>query len=139
MRILLPAGVILILAVLMGGCIQSPPAAPAGPAEPGTVMITDIPDTTAAVTAGRDVSLTAEKTTDSVEIRLAGGNDAASLTSLFVRIRNYDGTSVQRTIPFPETGRTYSIQYYQRANAANINVVGTFSDGFQQTLLMTSL
>ena len=70
---------------------------------------------------------------------LDGGKDAGALTSLSIHINNYDGTSVQRTIPAPGIGRSYSIQYFQNANAKTANIIGTFSDGFQQTLLITSL
>lgn len=139
MRLILPAGCLLVVFVLMSGCIQSPAAAPVTPQQTGTVPVLDIPDATVAETARRDVTVTAEKMIDRVDIQVGGGKDAGALTSLSVRIRNYDGTSVQRNIPSPETGRTYSIQYFRNANAASINIIGTFSDGFQQTLLMTSL
>jgi hypothetical protein len=35
-------------------------------------------------------------------------------------------------------GNPYKIQYFRIANVANVNIIGTFSDGYQQTLLMTS-
>lgn len=139
MRLILPAGCLLVLFALMCGCIQSSPAAPVTPRETGTVMIADITEPTVFVPDRRIVNITAEKRTDSVVIRVEGGKDAGSLAALSVRISNYDGTSVQRTIPSPATNRTYTIQYYRTANAANINIVGTFSDGYQQTLLLTSL
>jgi len=85
------------------------------------------------------VNISAEKMTDSVVISVDGGPDAGALASLVVRINNYDGTSVQRTLPSPEIGRQYRIQYFRTANAANVNIIGTFSDGYQQTLLMTSV
>lgn len=83
--------------------------------------------------------MSAEQTLDSVIIRVDGGNDAKSLASLNVRITNRDGTTIQRTIPTPVVGNPYTIQYYRIANAATVNIVGTFTDGFQQTLLMTSV
>jgi hypothetical protein len=98
-----------------------------------------LPDTTATRHPPMAVNVTAEKTIDSVVIRVDGGRDAGALTSLAVHINNYDGTSVQRTIPAPGIGKPYSIQYFQNANARTINIIGTFSDGFQQTLLITSL
>jgi len=85
------------------------------------------------------VNVSAEKMADRVVISVDGGNDAGALTSLAVRINNYDGTSVQRTLQSPEIGKQYSIQYFRTANAANVNIIGTFSDGYQQTLLMTSV
>jgi hypothetical protein len=139
MRPILPAGCLVFFLVLMCGCVQSPPAAPVTPGQTGTVTILDIAEPTATLSSRRVVNLSAEKMTDSVVIRVDGGKDAATLTALAVRISNYDGTSVQRTIPSPATGRTYTIQYYRNANAASINIVGTFADGYQQTLLMTSL
>jgi ABC-type Fe3+-hydroxamate transport system substrate-binding protein len=139
MRLILPAGCFLVLFVLMSGCIQSPSAAPVTPQQTGTVTVLDVPDTTVTEPARRVVTVTAEKMIDRVDIKVQGGKDTGALTSLSVRIKNYDGTSVLRNIPSPETGRTYSIQYYRNANAASINIVGTFSDGFQQTLLMNSL
>jgi len=125
--------------MLMSGCIQSPSAAPVIPQQTGTVSVLSIPHTTVTEPSRKVVTVTAEKMTDRVDILVRGGKDAGALTSLSVRIRNYDGTTVQRNIPSPETGRTYSIQYFRNANAANINIVGTFSDGYQQTLLMSSL
>jgi len=136
---ILPAGCLLVLFLLMSGCIQSPPAAPVTPQQTGTVSVLDIPDTIVTEPSRRVVTVAAEKMIDRVDIQVRGGKDAGALMSLSVRIKNYDGTSVQRNIPSPEIGRTYSIQYYRNANAANINIVGTFSDGYQQTLLMTSL
>lgn len=138
MRWILPVGCILFLLVIFCGCIQSPPAGPATPVQtPGDVVL--VPDTTVTQHPPMAVNVSAEKTADSVVIRVDGGNNAGSLTSLEVRINNYDGTSVQRSIPAPEVGRPYSIQYFRTANAATVNVVGTFSDGFQQTLLITSV
>ena len=83
--------------------------------------------------------MSAEQTLDSVIIRVDGGSDAKSLISLNIRLTNRDGTTIQRTIVSPVTGKPYTIQYYRIANAANANIIGTFSDGYQQTLLMTSL
>jgi ABC-type Fe3+-hydroxamate transport system substrate-binding protein len=136
---ILPAGCLLVLFLLMSGCIQSPPAASVTPQQTGTVSVLDIPDTTVTEPSRRVVTVAAEKMIDRVDIQVLGGKDAGALTSLSVRIKNYDGTSVQRNIPSPEIGRTYSIQYYRNANAASINIVGIFSDGYQQTLLMNSL
>jgi hypothetical protein len=124
--------------VILCGCIQSPSAAPATPVPTADVVVI-LPDTPAIPHPRMAVNLTAEKTIDSVIIQVDGGNDARALTALAVRINNYDGTSVQRSIPSPEVGRTYSIQYFRNANAATVNIVGTFSDGYQQTLLMTSV
>jgi hypothetical protein len=138
MRWILPVGCLLFLMVILCGCLQSSSALAATPV-PTAGAVVMLPDTTATPHSRVVVNVTAEKTLDSVVIRIDGGNDAGALTSLAVRINNYDGTSVMRTIQSPEIGRTYSIQYFRNANAANVNIIGTFSDGYQQTLLMTSL
>jgi hypothetical protein len=96
-------------------------------------------ETTTTPQPERVVNISVTQSKNSVDIRVDGGKDAASLTSLHVRITNHDGTTVQRDIQSPETGRTYSIQYYRDANADKVNLVGTFSGGFQQTLLITTL
>lgn len=139
MRLLLRMGCILVLIVLACGCIQSPSAPPITPAETRVVPVIIPPDTIVTQHPRMAVNVSAEQTLDSVIIRVDGGTDARSLTSLIVRITNRDGTQIQRTIPSPAAGTPYTIQYYRIANAANANIVGTFADGYQQTLLMTSL
>jgi hypothetical protein len=138
MRSILPAGCLLVLMVIICGCIQSPSAAPVTPA-PTVVSVVTFLDTTATQHPRMAVNISAEETRNSVIVQVDGGNDAGSLASLNVRITNHDGTTVQRTIYSPEIGKPYSIQYYRNANADKINIVGTFSDGFQQTLLITTL
>lgn len=140
MRLILSVGCVLVLTVFACGCIQSDSAPPVTPAETsGIVIVTPVIETTVTPHPRMAVNISAEQTLDSVIIRVDGGNDAKSLGSLNVRITNRDGTTIQRTIPSPVVGNPYAIQYYRVANAANANVVGTFSDGYQQTLLMTSL
>jgi hypothetical protein len=138
MRWILPVGCLLFLMVILCGCIQSPSVVTATPVPTAGVVVM-LPDTTATPHLRMVVNITAEMIPDSVVIRVDGGKDAAALTSLNIRIDNQDGTTIQRTIPSPEIGRTYSIQYFRNANADRVNIIGTFSDGYQQTLLMTSL
>ena len=138
MRWILLPGCLLFLMVMYCGCIQSSAPAPATPL-PAAGADAMIPATTATPHPLMVVNVTAEQTTDSVIIRVEGGRDAGALTSLSVHLTNYDGTSVQRTIAAPAVGKPYSIQYFQNANAKTANIIGTFSDGFQQTLLLTSL
>jgi len=138
MRLILPAGCFLVLMVIICGCTQSPIAVPVTPT-PVAVSVVMFTDTTVTGHPGMAINITAEKTQSSVIIRLDGGSDAASLTSLNVRITNYDGVIVQRTIPSLELGKPYEIPYRGYSNAAKINIVGTFSGGYQQTLLMMDL
>ena len=137
MRWILSLCCLLAGAGILCGCIQSSPV----PSAPLPVSLTDvvIPDTTATPHPPAVVNVTATETQDSVVIRVDGGKDAGSLASLSIRITNYDGPPIQRTISSPETGRDYSIPYFHTANARTINVVGTFADGYQQTLLITTL
>jgi len=140
MRLILSVSSILVLTVLACGCIQSDSAPPVTPADTrGVVVVTPVVETMVTPHPRMAVNMSAEQTPDSVIIRVDGGNDAKSLSALNVRITNRDGTTIQRTISSPVVGNPYAIQYYRVANAANANVVGTFSDGYQQTLLMTSL
>jgi len=138
MRWILPGGCLLVLTVIICGCIQSPSAGPGTPAPTGGAVVI-LPDTTATQHPQMAVDITATETTNEVVIQVHGGKDAAALASLNVRITNYDGPPIQRTILSPEIGKPYSIQYYRNANADRVNIVGTFSDGFQQTLLMTNM
>ena len=139
MRLILPVGCLLCLTVIFCGCIQSPSTVLATPEPTAVDAVIMLPATTATLHLPMAVNVTAEKTPDSVVIRVEGGRDAGALTSLSVHINNDDGTSVQRTIPAPEIGRVYSIQYFRNANGRTANIIGTFSDGYQQTLLITSL
>jgi len=138
MRWILPVGCLLVLTVIICGCIQSPSAAQGSPAPTGGAVVI-LPDTTATQHPRMTVDIAATETTSEVVIQVHGGKDAAALTSLNIRITNHDGTTVQRTILSPGIGKPYSIQYYRIANADRVNIVGTFSDGYQQTLLMTNM
>jgi len=138
MQWIVPAGSILFLFMLSCGCIQFPAAAPAIPAPDDG--ITNYPaDTTATPKPLREVSITATKMATEVIVLVNGGKDAATLASMDIRITNYDGTINTRIISHPEIGKPYTFTYRGNANAARINIIGTFSDGYQQTLLMTSL
>jgi hypothetical protein len=121
------------------GCIQFPAASPATPAPSGGLEVVTHTLTTVPPHRPMEVNVTARETANNVVIMVEGGKDAAFLSSLNVRITNFDGTVIQRTIANPVIGESYSIAYYRTANAATINIIGTFSDGFQQTLLLNSV
>lgn len=139
MRWILPPGCfcVLVLTVMICGCIQSPAGPPATPA--GAIGVVTISPAPVTPHPAMEVNVTVSETANSVIVRVEGGKDAAVLSSLNVRIDNFDGTVIQRTIPKPVTGESYGIEYYHTANAATVNIIGTFSDGFQQTLLLTSI
>ncbi len=128
---------LVVLAVLFSGCSQCPPCpAPVPVPPPGTTPVTG---TMTGPHPVMHVRVTATETQDSVIIRVVGGRDAALLSALNVRIDNFDDSVIERTIPSPAVGEPYRIGYYHMANAETVNVVGAFSDGFQQTLLLTSV
>jgi hypothetical protein len=81
------------------------------------------------------VNVTAIQTRTQVNITYNGGPDAADLQSIAILISNYDNTQVPRTIMNPVVGATYSFTYRGVANAKWVNIVGTFQDGYQQTVL----
>jgi hypothetical protein len=138
MRWILPVGCLLVLTVIISGCIQSPAPTPVTPVLTAGVVAT-LPETTVTPHPVMVVNITAVQTGTSVIIRVNGGNDAAALSAMNIRISNFDGTTVLRTIQPVETARPYTIEYYRNANADKVNIIGTFSDGYQQTLLMTSV
>lgn len=136
MRWILFGSSLLVLAMIVCGCIQYPPGSPATPAPTGISVVT-IGEVQTTPHPAMDVTVTARKTADSVVIRIGDCKDTASLTSLNVRVTNYDGTTIQRTLANPVAGEEYTIRYLHTANAATVNIIGTFSDGFQQTLLLS--
>lgn len=135
MQWIMPVGCILFLFLLSCGCIQSP-AATVTPVPAGATG--NIPaDTTATAEPLRDVNVTALKTESEVIVTVNGGRDAAALASMGIRITNYDGSVITRMVSPVVIGKPYVFTYRVTANAARINIVGTFSDGRQQTILMT--
>jgi hypothetical protein len=139
MQWIVPVGCILFLFMLSCGCIQFPPAAPVTPAGGSGVTVEYPTDTIATPEPLRQVNITATKTVTEVIVLVNGGKNAATLASMDIRITNYDGTVNTRTVSPVVIGKPYTFTYRGNANAARINIIGTFSDGYQQTLLMTFL
>ena len=111
MRLILSVGCILVLTVLACGCIQSNPASPVTPAETSVaVVVSPVAETTVTPHPRMVVNVSAEQTSDSVIVRVDGGSDAKSLSTLNIRITNRDGTTIQRTIQSPVVGNPYAIQ-----------------------------
>ena len=121
-----------ILLVAASGCLQpSPVNTP--PAEIA-IYTTPVPITPVTPHPVEYVNFTAIQTQTQVNITYNGGPDAANLQSIAILITNHDGTQVQRTIMNPVVGATYSFTYRGTANAARVNIIGTFQDGYQQTV-----
>jgi hypothetical protein len=140
MRWILFMGIVLALLVFSGGCIRQAgqPSAPVTPAGTGGSSVIIIPDTTVTVTPPqpRDINITAIETKTEVIIQYNGGNGASELTALNIRITNQDGQNIQRTIQSPVIGNAYVFTYHGNANAVVVNIVGTWKDGSQETVLM---
>lgn len=133
MRWIMPVGALLFFFLLTCGCIQSP----AVQATPAPQLVGNPSAAMAPAPVPRDVNITAVKQDPDVIVVVNGGKDAGSLASMDIRITNYDGTIDTRTIMPVIIGRQYVFSYRGNANAARINIIGTFSDGFKQTILMT--
>lgn len=132
MRRLVLCLVILSFVILISGCIQ--PVAQLVPA--ATTVPVPITSPTRDPDIPREVNFTVTKAGSFVNITYEGGPDAADLVSLNIRINNQNGQNVQRTIAYPIIGSPYVFTYKGVSDANVVNIVGTFSDGFQQTVLM---
>ena len=105
MRLILPAGCLLVLIVLVCGCTQSPSGAPVTAAATSSVPDPVLPGTAVTPHPRMAVNVTAEQTASEVIVQVTGGADAASLTFLNIRITNHDGSLNLQTISSPETGK----------------------------------
>jgi curli biogenesis system outer membrane secretion channel CsgG len=124
--------VFIILLILACGCTQKP-AAPTIPT-PAQPVTTTVPATTA--DTQKQISVIAYKTDNSVVLKYIGGRDAPTLTAFKVQIDNQDGSNIKQTIYAPVVGNDYAFQYMGIPNPVTINVVGVFSDGTEQTVLI---
>jgi len=84
----------------------------------------------------KQVNFTVTESKTMVNVTYEGGPDAADLQSINIRIMNQDGTQFPRTIDNPVIGVPYLFTYRGNANAKYVNIVGTFTNGYQQTVLM---
>ena len=132
MRLLAGCLAAIFLLILICGCLQPSP-------EPVTV-VTPVPDATTVPTRDpavpRQVDFGVTEAGPYLNITITGGADAADMVAMNIRINNQNGQNVQRTITSPVIGSPYTFTYRGVADANVVNIVGTFSDGFQQTVLM---
>jgi len=123
-----------IILVIACGCLQPAAVNTIPPAETAVYTpVVTVPLVTAVIDKHVNFTVTQAKTM--VNITYNGGPDAADLQSIAIFIPNYDGTQVNRTIMNPVVGKTYSFTYLGVANARWVNIIGTFQDGYQQTVL----
>ena len=124
-----------IILVITCGCLQpaqpnTPPSIP-GPITPATA--TPNPD------VQKQVNFTVKQAGSLLNITYDGGPDAADLQSIDILITNHDGNQVTRTINNPVIGFPYVFTYQGVANAARVNIIGTFQGGYKQTVLLQTV
>jgi hypothetical protein len=121
--------------VISCGCLQPAPSnTPAALPTPSGPVTNPVVTTTTDVQ--KQVNFTVTQSKSMVNITYNGGPDAADLVSIQIRITNQDGTQFERTVDNPVVGATNVFIYRGLANAAFVNIIGTFGNGYQQTVLM---
>ena len=129
---------IVILAALLAGCTQ-PAAPPAPPVLVQTPVVTPSPTAviSPAVPYQMQINVTAKQTNSDVIVQYNGGQDAAYLTALRIRIDNYNGQTVDQTMNYPKIGDVFTFQYIGTPDADRVDVIGIFTGGSEQTVLVT--
>ena len=129
---------LLVPALLVAGCTQS--FTSAKPAITQSVEVitpaTPLPTTPGVVAGQMQINMTAEQSGNDVIVQYNGGPDAASLVSLNITIYNDNGQVVTRTMDNPQPGDVYTFPYIGIPDPNNVDVVGTFTGGVQQTVLL---
>ncbi|MFA6332699.1 MAG: hypothetical protein WCX22_07105 [Methanoregula sp.] len=123
----------IVVLVITCGCTQ-----PAPPPVVTTLPPTQetLPPTVTTTDTEKSLNFTVTSSTTMVNVTYNGGPDAADLQSLYIRVDNRAGSYNERTIVDPAPGSSYSFVYRGVSDASRINIVGTFSGGYQQTVLM---
>ncbi len=130
---------LVIPALLLAGCISSNTTAPV-PVQPVITLTTPATTTTPAVVAGQmQINVTAKKSGTDVIVTYEGGQSAAYLTALDITIYNQNGQVVTRTMENPQPGDVYTFPYVGVPDPSSVDVVGVFTGGVQQTVLLMNL
>lgn len=139
MRWILLTG-LLVFAILVAGCTQHA-SSPATPTITQSVnVITPTATPTAVIADGTmQINVTAKRSGHDVIVTYNGGASAASLTALKITIYDQNGQVVTRTMENPRPGDVYTFPYEGVPDPANVDVVGIFTGGVQQTVLLTNL
>jgi hypothetical protein len=124
--------IFLVLLVMVGGCTQSPTTPKTAP----TTTIPTLSSMSMVATGPKQINVSAWKTEHDVRIQYNGGKDAADLISLKVQIDNQRELIIKRTFAYPQIGTIYPFLYSGTPDATSVNVIGVFSDGTQQTVLL---
>jgi hypothetical protein len=139
MRWILVTG-LLVFAILVAGCTQHT-SSPATPTITQSVdLITPTASPTAVIADGTmQINVTAKRSGHDVIVTYTGGASAANLVALQIAIYNQNGQIVTRTMENPQPGDVYTFPYEGVPDPSNIDVVGIFTGGVQQTVLLTNL
>jgi hypothetical protein len=133
---------VILLSVLISGCLQpAPPTAPVATSTPAPEPAITLPPATlpTATPVQKQVNFTISEKDTQLIVRLDGGRDAADLTSLLFRIQNQNGQYIERTRTGTTVGVEYVFNYRGDVDAMVVNIIGTFRDGTEQTVLMAYL
>jgi len=139
--------VLIVPALLIAGCAQSN-SSPVTPAVTQSVDVITVPTTLATpvlttmpvVADGQmQVNVTAWQRNHDVLVQYNGGPSAAELTELDITINNYNGQKVSRVMESPQPGDVYTFTYMGTPDPDNIDVIGVFTGGVQQTVLLTNV
>lgn len=132
---------LVVLLIFLAGCTQIPKS-PATPTYSVVVLTTPttLPVTTSAVVAGQmQINVTASQSGHDVIVTYNGGPSAAYLTALNITIYNQNGQVVTRTMESPTPGDVYTFPYTGTPDTNNVDVIGVFTGGVEQTVLITTV
>lgn len=133
---------LVVPALIVAGCTSL--SSPVTPAPTASVVILTTPptlQTPAPVIADgqMQINVTTWQSGNDVNIQYNGGASAAYLTSLTITINNQNGQVVTRTMDSPTPGDVYTFPYIGTPDADNVDVIGVFTGGVQQTVLLTNV
>ncbi|MFA6333747.1 MAG: hypothetical protein WCX22_12415 [Methanoregula sp.] len=132
---------LVVPALIVAGCTSSSSGTPVPTAS--VVILTTPPtlQTPAPVIADgqMQINVTTWQSGNDVNIQYNGGASAAYLTSLTITINNQNGQVVTRTMDSPTPGDVYTFPYIGTPDADNVDVIGVFTGGVQQTVLLTNV
>ena len=132
---------LLLLIVITAGCFEQPAPAPAPAPTPAPAAVVTLPPATipTPTPAPKQVNFTVFTNQSALVVRFDGGPDGADLTTMLFRINNQNGQYIERTATPAYVGQEFVFPYRGGVDTTVVNIVGTFRDGTQQTILMKYL
>ena len=134
---------LIVPALIIAGCTQLS-SAPVTPTLTPSVEIvtppTTVPTAVPVVADGQmQINVTAWQSGHDVNVQYNGGASAAYLTALDITIYNNNGQQVSRIMQSPQPGALYTFPYIGTPDPDNVDVIGVFTGGVEQTVLMTNV